>query len=99
MTRIIQITAKGAIKHSIPFGESVVQEGSAMSDIKVPGNLLRLSEFFNRAPKASVSRDDEEQRIVDSYLRGLSDETLDRLGYSAEQIDRLRHGKSVRLSA
>jgi hypothetical protein len=99
LTRFIQITGKGVTKHSIPFGESVVREGSAMSEIKVPGNFLRLSELFKRAPKASVSREDEEQRIVDSYLRGLSDETLDRLGYSAEQIDRLRHGKSVRLSA
>lgn len=71
-----------------------------MSEIKVPGNFLRLSGLFKRAPKASpVSREDEEQQIMDSYLKRLDDSTLDRLGYSAEQIDRLRHGKSVRLSA
>lgn len=52
------------------------------------------------AERASpVSREDEEQHIVDTYLKRLDDSTLDRLGYSAEQIDRLRHGKSVRLSA
>lgn len=71
-----------------------------MSEIKVPVNFLRLSGLFKRAPKASpVSREDEEQQIMDSYLKRLDDSTLDRLGYSAEQIDRLRHGKSVRLSA
>ncbi len=70
-----------------------------MSEMRFPGSSLRLPELFKRAPRASVSREDDEQRIVDSYLRGLSDETLDRLGYSAEQIDRLRHGKSVRPSA
>ncbi len=71
-----------------------------MSEIKVPAKVLRLSGLFKRVPKASpISREDEEQRIVDSYLRGLDDETLDRIGYSPEQIDRLRHGKSVRLSA
>lgn len=71
-----------------------------MSEIKVSQHLPKLSGMLRRAPKASpASREDEEQRIVDSYLRGLDDNTLDRLGYSAEQIDRLRHGKSVRLSA
>ncbi len=70
-----------------------------MSEIRVPRNGLRLSELLKRVPKASpVSREDEEQQIVDSYLRGLDESTLDRIGYSAEQIDRLRHGKSVRLS-
>jgi len=71
-----------------------------MSAIKVPRRTLRLSDVFKRVPKASpVSRDDEEQQIMDSYLKRLDDSTLDRLGYSAEQIDRLRHGKSTRQSA
>jgi len=71
-----------------------------MSEIRVPVNVLRLSDLFKRTAKASpASREDEEQQIVDSYLRGLDNETLDRIGYSVEQIDRLRHGKSVRLSA
>jgi hypothetical protein len=71
-----------------------------MSEIKVPRRTLRLSELFKRVPKASpVSREDEEQQIMDSYLKRLDDSTLDRLGYSAEQIDRLRHGKSTRQSA
>jgi len=71
-----------------------------MSKIEVPSRALRLSGVFKRVPKASpVSREDEEQQIMDSYLKRLDDSTLDRLGYSAEQIDRLRHGKSVRLSA
>jgi hypothetical protein len=84
----------------VRFGELMEKRASVMSEIRVAGNRLRLSDIFKRAPKASpVSREDEEQRIVDSYLRGLDNETLDRIGYSAEQIDRLRHGKSVRLSA
>ena len=71
-----------------------------MSEIRVPIERLKLSGFFKRVQKASLtSREDEEQRIVDSYLRGLDNETLDRIGYSSEQIDRLRHGKSVRQSA
>jgi hypothetical protein len=91
---------QGATKRPVRFGESVVKRASAMSEIKVPVNFLRLSGLFKRAPKASpVSREDEEQQIMDSYLKRLDDSTLDRLGYSAEQIDRLRHGKSVRLSA
>jgi len=73
-----------------------------MSEIRIPRNrpkvLPRLG-LSLRAPKASpVSREDEEQRIVDSYLKRLDDRTLDRLGYSAEQIDRLRHGKSARVT-
>jgi len=74
-----------------------------MSEIKVPRNRLKALPRLGlsvRTPKASpVSREDEEQRIVDSYLKRLDDRTLDRLGYSAEQIERLRHGKSARLSA
>jgi hypothetical protein len=74
-----------------------------MSEIRVPRNRLKVLPRLGlslRAQKASpVSREDEEQRIVDSYLKRLDDGTLDRLGYSAEQIDRLRHGKSARLSA
>ncbi len=71
-----------------------------MSEIKVPRRNLWLSELFKRVPKASlVSREDEEQQIMDSYLKRLDDSTLNRLGYSAEQIDRLRHGKSARQSA
>jgi len=73
-----------------------------MSEIRVPRHRLgpKLGfGLFTRSHKASlVSREDEEQRIVDSYLKRLDDSTLDRLGYSAEQIDRLRHGKSARLS-
>ncbi len=71
-----------------------------MSEIRVSKDLLKLSGLFKRVNRASLSsREDEEQQIVDSYLRGLDNETLDRIGYSAEQIHRLRHGKSVRLSA
>jgi len=70
-----------------------------MNEIKAPVSGLRLSALLKRQPKASVSREDEEQRIVDGYLRGLDDETLDRIGYSAEQIGRLRQRKSVRLGA
>jgi len=71
-----------------------------MSEIRVSKDLLKLSGLFKRVNRASLSsREDEEQRIMDSYLKRLDDSTLDRLGYSAEQIDRLRHGKSVRLSA
>jgi len=74
-----------------------------MSEIKLSRNGLRLRSGlgpFRRDAKASLSsREDEEQRLLDSYLQGLDNKTLDRLGYSAEQIDRLRHGKSARLSA
>ncbi len=70
-----------------------------MNEIKAPVGRLGLSALLKRQPKASVSREDEEQRIVDGYLRGLDDETLDRIGYSAEQIGRLRQRKSVRLGA
>jgi hypothetical protein len=71
-----------------------------MSEIKVSRHTLRLSDVFKRVPKASLaSRENEEQQIMDSYLKRLDDSTLDRLGYSVEQIDRLRHGKSTRQSA
>jgi len=100
LTCLIQITDRALKSVRIRFGKLMVRRASVMSEIRVPGNRLRLSELFKRAPKASlVSREDEEQHIVDGYLRGLNNETLDRIGYSAEQIDRLRHGKSVRLSA
>lgn len=73
-----------------------------MSEIRIPRNRPKRQSglgLFMRAPKASpASREDEVQQIVDGYLKGLDDSTLHRIGYSAEQIDRLRHGKSVRLT-
>lgn len=74
-----------------------------MSEIKLSRHVLKprpAGRLFARGTKASPgSREDDEQRLIDSYLKQLDDSTLDRLGYSAEQIERLRHGKSVRLSA
>ena len=74
-----------------------------MSEIKLSSDLLNLKavrgKFWRDAKASPASREDEEQHIVDSYLKRLDDSTLDRLGYSAEQIERLRHGKSTRQSA
>jgi len=76
---------------------------SVMSEIKLSRDILKRGfgrGLFRAAKKASpVSREDEEQHIVDRYLKRLDDNTLDRMGYSAEQIERLRGGRSARLSA
>jgi hypothetical protein len=88
---------------AIRFAQSLVKKVRAMSEIKLTRDIPKPGSRRGRlraAERASpVSRENEEQRLVESYLKRLDDSTLDRLGYSAEQIDRLRRGRSVRLSA